>query len=205
MKVMETTPTRLVLGGWKFGPILLGMVFLALPVVVYPGFDQQDPAAIWINLLVLIVVLGLALRMVFRERIELDAEEEECRFDQLRLIGRRPLMVYDGPLEETLDGMLNGPRTRNWGIEVLKTTPEVDMGGMTGFSIARRIPEGGSTPLFGEVGADVATRQVWLGADDLHVEMVGMARPGHADIQSALDAMFQSIRRPPDKADTSQE
>jgi len=77
---------------------------------------------------------------------------------------------------------------------VLKTTENVELGGMRGHSVARRIPEGGQPNVFGKVGADVATRQVLLGGPDLHVGIVGIARIDDAEMQHALDAIFASVR-----------
>lgn len=118
------------------------------------------------------------------------------------------LAIHEGPLRRTLADTLEDPWSMEWGKEVIETNETVEMGGMTGFSIARRIPKGGSTFVFGKVGADtgtpvvpkfsadVATRQIWLGAERLHIEIGGMARIDDAEMQHALDAMFASIRLP---------
>ncbi|MBK1631771.1 hypothetical protein CKO31_13700 [Thiohalocapsa halophila] len=357
MKTVENSPERLVLGGWRAGSIALAMLLLALPVAFYFLIVTEEPYTLWANAFLLLICLSLVPRMVLWERIELDRDAAEIRFDQLRLLGRlrrsaplkpvsrvevetrssidstgrpsrrlvlvtghertpfsrlytsgkferekdllndwlkaafgerwreaatrftedaasagdadvpdgvtrirqpatglsldipedwaasvsldtsgpleifgirllnrvdRPgkprapgdgedwsrlvatgaedagltLQIHDGPLRRTLEDTLNDPWSKQWGIEVLKTTEAVEMGGMRGFSIARRIPAGGSTPVFGKVGADAATRQLWLGAEHLHVEMVGMARLDDAEMQHALDAMFASVRLP---------
>jgi hypothetical protein len=106
------------------------------------------------------------------------------------------LEIHDGPLLRALEDTLDDPWSRQWGTEVLESTDRIELGGMAGFSITRRIPEGGSTPAFGKVGADVAARQVWLGAESLHAEIVGLARIDDVEMQRAVDAMFASIRLP---------
>ncbi|APZ51063.1 hypothetical protein Ga0080574_TMP729 [Salipiger abyssi] len=106
------------------------------------------------------------------------------------------LTVHDGPLTQTLTENLEGPWSKQWGAEVLQTKPEVEIGSMRGFSVARHIPAGATVPTFGKVSEPCATRQLWLGAATLHVEVVGLARVDHPDIQYAIDAMFASIRAP---------
>ena len=106
------------------------------------------------------------------------------------------LATHDGPLLRKPDDTLDDPWSMQWGMEVLETTDPVQLGGMTGFSIARRIPEGGSTPDFGKVAAEVTTRQRWLGADAVHIEIVTLARRDDGEMQRALDAMVASTQLP---------
>lgn len=106
------------------------------------------------------------------------------------------LAIHDGPLDRSLEGTLDDPWSKQWGTEVVESTPEIEIGGMKGFSITRRMPEGGTTSTFGKVSEAVTTRQVWLGSADMHVEAVGMARVAHPDVRQALDAMIESVRLP---------
>lgn len=357
MNTIEKSPTRLVIGGWKAGSVVMAAFCLLLPIGFFLTFVQEEPAAIWANLFIAVICGALALRMELWERIVFDTEGGDVSFDQWRLLGRvvrkaplkpvsrvevettssasngkpsrrlvlatgddrtpftklfssrsfkeeqaflndwlteaygdrwrdaatrladaprsakdddlpegvrrirhpstglcvdipadwsasvsldwsGPLVIFgmtliqrydrpgdkrqpgdggdwntliargredsglklwirEGPLEKTLDEALEDSWSKQYGLEVLKTTPEVEIGGMRGFSLVRRMEAGGSTHTFGEVSAPVATRQIWLGHGDLHVEVIGTARLDQPDIQTALDAMFASIRLPP--------
>lgn len=364
MNTIEKSPTRLVIGGWKAGPIIMAVFCLVLPIGFFLTFVQEEPAAIWANLFIAVICGALALRMELWERIVFDTESGEVNFDQWRLLGRGlrkaplkpvsrveietsssasngkpsrrlvlatgddrtpftklfssrsfkeeqavlndwlteaygdrwrdaatrladaprsetdgdlpvgvrrirhpktglsvdipadwsasvsldwsgPLVIFgvtliqrydragdkrqpgdggdwntliargredsglklwirEGPLEKTLDEALEDSWSKQFGLEVLKTTPEVEIGGMRGFSLVRRMEAGGSTHTFGEVSAPVATRQIWLDHGDMHAEVLGIARLDHPDIQTALDAMFASIRLPKTEPETSE-
>lgn len=353
MNVIEKTPTRLVIGGWKTGAFFMAAALLGVPIGMYLLMVRNEPATIWMNLFAAVICAAILFRMVFREKITFDAEKGEAVFDQRLLLRRkkrqaaltpvsrveidshtssdnrprrrlvlvtghertpftklysggkfdkeqallndwlqevfantwredaarlraapraesdedvpegirrvrhpatgltidvprdwsasvsedksgpltlfgvtllqrldRPgpkrgvddgapwntllvggaedaglkLTVHDGPLTQTLTESLEGPWSKQWGAEVLQTEPEVEIGSMRGFSVARHIPAGATVPTFGKVSEPCATRQLWLGGDNLHVEVVGLARRDHPDIQHAIDAMFASIR-----------
>lgn len=366
VNTLEHSPTRLVVGGWRMGSILMGIVLFALPVGVYVLFVRDEPAAIWANLFAAAICWALVLRMELWERIVFDAQVGEVTFDQWRLLGRtqraapltpvsrvdiesissssnnkgsyrlvlvtgdtrtpfttlfsrsplsgnpfkaeqaflndwltgaygdrwrqaarrladtpqsasdpasndgvpagfmrvrhprtglavdvpedwatsvsldwrgplrifgvtlinrlerpgdkRPvgdggdwnmliargkddcsfqLSIIDEPLDKTLDDAMDDPWSKRLGLEVLKTTPDLKIGGLTGFSLVRRkrAGESGTTP-GKETSAPVATRQLWLSRDGLHLEVTGTARLDDPQMQSALDAMFSSIRLP---------
>ena len=145
-------------------------------------------------------LFGVTLRMRFARPGEERPLGDGGDWNRLTVRGAKDaglkLTVHAGPLDRTLDDILADPWSKMWGLEVLQTTPSVEIGQLKGFSIARRIEKGGSTPDFGKVSAPVATRQVWLGNREMHLEAVGLARLEDADIQHAIEAMLASLRLP---------
>lgn len=109
----------------------------------------------------------------------------ECGMD-LRIVPR--------PLTRTLDEVLEDPWAKTFGLEVLKTTPLLEAGGLRGFSLVRKGKEGAKLSGFDPARGPVAMRQAWLGAHGFHVEILGLARLDQPDVQRAVDAMIGSVR-----------
>ena len=106
------------------------------------------------------------------------------------------LAILDEPLAMTIQEAEADPWSRRFGPEVLAREPEVEIGGLRGFALTRRMEAGGTSAPFGKVSAPVSARQVWLGLGDRHLEAVGLARLDQPDMRRAVDAMIASIRLP---------
>ncbi|MEW5422343.1 hypothetical protein [Amorphus sp. 3PC139-8] len=104
--------------------------------------------------------------------------------------------ILDEPLTKTFEGVRDDPWAKRFDLKLLKSTPDLEIGGLNGFSLVRQMPAGANLASFGKVAAPVATRQAWLGRGNMHVEIVGMARLDQPEIQRAVDAMIESIRMP---------
>lgn len=104
------------------------------------------------------------------------------------------LRIVPAPLDKTLDGVLGDPWAQAFALEVLKTTPDLEIDGVRGFSLVRKGKTGAKMSGFGEARGPVAMRQVWLDLGDRHLEIMGLARLDQPDVQRAVDAMIDSIR-----------
>ncbi|MBM1143885.1 hypothetical protein GN155_008860 [Alcanivorax sp. ZXX171] len=104
------------------------------------------------------------------------------------------LTVLDEPLQKTLEQVRDDPWAERFDLKLMQSTPGLEIGGLRGFSLVRRMPAGANLANFGKVAAPVATRHAWLGRGGMHVEIIGMARLDQPDVQDAIDAMIDSIR-----------
>ncbi|MFD0985498.1 hypothetical protein [Methyloligella solikamskensis] len=104
------------------------------------------------------------------------------------------LTIRQEPLTKTLDEVLNDPWAEIYKLKVLKTTKDLSLGGLHGFSLVRQMPAGANLAGFGKVAQPVATRHAWLGQGHMYVEIIAMARLDQPDVQRAVDAMIESIR-----------
>ncbi|OSQ42470.1 hypothetical protein [Marivita geojedonensis] len=103
------------------------------------------------------------------------------------------MTVRNAPLTQTLEAVENDPWAERFGLEVLQTTPDLEIGPFKGFSIVRKMQGGSVLTGFGRVESPVATRMVWLGSGKRSIELTGMARLDMEDVQYAIDAMVNSL------------
>ncbi|MDF0603466.1 hypothetical protein P1J78_22300 [Psychromarinibacter sp. C21-152] len=145
-------------------------------------------------------LFGVTLLKRFDRPGEERPYEDGARWNRLTVRGAPDagltLIVLDEPLTKTLREVRDDPWARRLNLTFLKETPELEIGGLRGFSLVRQMPAGARLVGFGKVSAPVATRQAWLGHGAMHLEIVGMARLDQPDVQRAVDAMIDSIRLP---------
>lgn len=103
------------------------------------------------------------------------------------------LTILDGPLDITLDKILNDPLSDVLGTIVLSSTPDLQIGPFRGFSVVRRMP-GKAVRSVEALSAPSMLRQVWLARGDMHLELRGYALENQPDVQNAIDAMVDSLR-----------
>lgn len=143
-------------------------------------------------------LFGITLLQRFERPGEPRRYTEGARWNRLIVRGAPDaglnLTVLDTPLTRTLEEVVNDPWAERFKLETLKQTPDLDIGGLKGFSLVRQTPAGARLSGFDTVAAPVATRQAWLGRGDMHVEIIGIARLDQPDVQRAVDAMIETIR-----------
>ncbi|WP_420325059.1 hypothetical protein [Mameliella sp.] len=104
------------------------------------------------------------------------------------------MKIHDGPIPQSYDEVLNDPWARRFNLKLLQSNPEVEVGPFRGFSVVRQMPKGANLQMFGQVAAPVAVRQIWLARGDMHVQFMGIARLDQHDVQSAVDAVVETLR-----------
>lgn len=103
------------------------------------------------------------------------------------------MMIKNAPLTQTFDSVVNDPWNERMGLEILQTTPELQVGSYRGFSLVRKLPNGGPILGWGQITGEVLTRMIWLGDDSTCVEFTGIARSDQPELHDAVDAMVASL------------
>lgn len=98
-----------------------------------------------------------------------------------------------GPLDRTLQDVLQDPIATGLGIQAEATDPMLTIGPWRGFAVTRHLPEGGTLTGFGPVPVPVTTRQTWLGNADGKFEIQGFAPKDAPDLHTALHQIVASL------------
>ncbi|MBW4983888.1 hypothetical protein KZZ07_15190 [Mameliella sp. CS4] len=104
------------------------------------------------------------------------------------------MKILDGPIQQSYEEVLNDPWARRFNLKLLQSNPDVQVGPFRGFSVVRQMPKGANLQMFGQVAAPVAVRQIWLARGDMHIQFMGIARLDQHEVQSAVDAVVETLR-----------
>jgi hypothetical protein len=104
------------------------------------------------------------------------------------------IAIYHKMPDVTLEQVTSDRWLGVTGVTLRRTDPDLRIGGMSGFGVLREMPAGFKAKNVEALSGALMERQLWLSKGGLSVEVTGFALESQPEIQSAVDAMIDSLR-----------
>ena len=103
------------------------------------------------------------------------------------------LTLADGPMTQTLEGVLSDRWSAITGATILTQEPDYRAGPFRGFGVTRRLPKGAQVRSTAALSAPAMLRQLWLEGEGLCLELEAYALEGQTEIWRGIEAMIASL------------